>query len=61
MQVQVLPRVTVQDETRLKAEVKKIRDLSVEISAGGAMENGDPVTRELDADPPWDVGKVRIY
>ena len=34
--------------------VKKSRDLSVNISAGGAMETGDPVTRELDADSPRD-------
>ena len=26
MQVQVVPRVTAQDETKLKAEVKKIRE-----------------------------------
>ena len=32
----------------------KSRELSVKISTGGAMETGDPVTRELDADSPWD-------
>ena len=33
---------------------KKSRGLLVKISAGGAMETGDPVTRELDADSPRD-------
>ena len=45
MQVQVLPRVTVQDETRLKAEVKKIREANQNFfTQGASLINGDEAT-----------------